>query len=233
MLRFGGGPGASVRRNSAGGLTVATTITGVIGPSANADGYMDQIFRQGRTGEMIVSELHGRFYEQAARGRVFFSFCAATATTAVGTSMVGNIVWNPPGSGVNLALLAVQSSIIVTSASVTGITMAQSVQTAVPGSTTASTRTGNSNINYAGALNQSGQAIGYSVATVSTAPTAFVSVQHNTAAINTVGQGDDVWRFYEGMYVIPPGNLMCIAAVGATVASSGHTSTIIWEEVPV
>ncbi len=212
---------------------MATEITGQVGPFNLGDQTQGNAFRQGRTGELMVSEVHGRFYEQASRGRLFYSHCSAIATSLVGTAMLGNILWNPPSSGINLSLIAVASNLIVTTASLTSVVLAQSIQTAVPGTTTAATRTGRTNIGYAGALDQSGQVVAYSIATVTTAPTAFFNVEHNTAAINTVGQGDDVFRLLDGAFVFPPGTVCCIATVGAASSASGHTSTFIYEEVPV
>lgn len=227
-------PGLRVKRNALnGGLYMATEITGQVGPALYQDNTQGMALRQGRTGELMVSEVHGHFYEQASRGRLFYSHCNAQTTSAVATGMTGNIIWNPPNSTSNLSLIAVASSILVTAATAVGVVLAQSVQTAVPGSTTAATRSGRTIIGYAGALDQGGFAICYSIATLTTAPTAFYHVEHNTAAINTVGQGDDPWRLLDGMFVIPPGNAVCIATVGAAAGTAGHTSTIVYEEIPI
>jgi hypothetical protein len=56
----------------------------------------------------MVSELHGRYYEQTYRGNVF-SLCTqgtgVTTTAALATTWTGLAVANPAGSGVNLVLL--------------------------------------------------------------------------------------------------------------------------------
>jgi hypothetical protein len=71
--------------------------------------------RLGRTGEQIFSELHGRYYEQAVRGKLFMAQAIVTApviyTTAAGTG--GPLLWNPPTSGVNAVILAVSMGITV------------------------------------------------------------------------------------------------------------------------
>jgi len=69
--------------------------------------------RSGKQGDLIVSELQGRFYEQAYRGRLFRTGSVApvnlsansitTATSATGTPIVG--LWNPVGSGKNAVVL--------------------------------------------------------------------------------------------------------------------------------
>lgn len=231
LQSFTRSPGIRLQKAANGETYMSVQVTGAVGPAVLADGTVLSSFRQGRTGEIMASAVHGDWYEGTSRGKTFFSYCAAQATTAVGTAMVGNIVWNPPGSGVNLSILGVGSTIAVTSATVTEVLLAQSVQTAVPGTTTAATRSGPTNIGIAGS--SQGAAISYTVATLTTAPTAFYVVQHNTAAINTVGQGDDVWRILNGVFSIPPGNAICLATLGATAAASAHFSTLVWEEVPV
>lgn len=84
----------------------------VVGPVAAADGATPAL-RAGRLGDLIHSQLHARYYEQTARGNVFSAMLIATT----GTIAAGNIhgaaaaastqfaLWNPTGSGVNLALL--------------------------------------------------------------------------------------------------------------------------------
>ena len=54
-----------------------------IGVQNQADGAQMVIARAGRQGDQIVSELHGRFYEQAYRGNLFSNgVTALTALTA-------------------------------------------------------------------------------------------------------------------------------------------------------
>ena len=88
---------------------MAQTIGGQVGPSTAGDNTYPPI-RLGRTGDVIISELHGRFYEQVYRGSVFSIGCSVTALsantitlTATSTPILG--LWNPPTSPVNLVLL--------------------------------------------------------------------------------------------------------------------------------
>ena len=64
-------------------------------------------FRAGRTGEIIASELHGRYFEQCSRGNVFTATNQAVATTTVGlnTTYTGLVVSNPVGSGKLMSIL--------------------------------------------------------------------------------------------------------------------------------
>src|SRR6266404_852126 len=85
---------------------------GQVGPQVAADGSTP-IVRFGRSAEVIVQELHGRFYEQAFRGNLYSIACqpvtALASTTILLTSSAQPIVgvWNPLSSPVNLAILQV------------------------------------------------------------------------------------------------------------------------------
>lgn len=78
-------------------------ITGYVQNYAKqSDGSMP-IIRAGQQGDMIVSELHGRYYEQALRGNMYVvaNQAAVTTTAALATTFTGLAISNPAGSGVN------------------------------------------------------------------------------------------------------------------------------------
>src|SRR5271165_4221617 len=84
-------------------------IEGQVGPQFLADGSRVSP-RLGRSGEVILSELHGRFYEQAYRGNLFSVGCSVTALSANTITLTATTtpilaIWNPPGSLVNLVPL--------------------------------------------------------------------------------------------------------------------------------
>lgn len=90
-------------------------ISGQVGPALLGDGVSTQPLRQGKLGEAIVSELHGRFYEQVYRGNVYSHGVSLTALsantislTATTTPILG--VYNPGTSSVNLVIL--QASLV-------------------------------------------------------------------------------------------------------------------------
>lgn len=63
-------------------------------------------FRQGKTGEAVFSMAHGRLYEASSRGLMFTASVPVAGVahgTAFGTT-VPLTIYNPPLSGVNLAL---------------------------------------------------------------------------------------------------------------------------------
>lgn len=191
--------------------------------------------RIGGQGELIVSQLHGDGYEQAIRRNTYFSTSIARATSLGSATMVGHILWNPPDSGVNCALGRWSSSIHVTSATCTGILLGSGYQSTQPTAVTAVDRTGSSYLTVTGATNQiyrTGKVQAYSSATLLFAPLAIWLLHHNTAAIATTGVdvlGDDLGA----SFIIPPGGILCMMAQGAAAAAAAHTSSFLWEEVPL
>lgn len=178
---------------------------------------------------LLVSELRGRYGEAARRGLVFTSYVATVATSLAATATIGNMIWNPPGSGVRLELLKWTSQIVATSATCTGIALAGGYQTTTPTTTTAATVSGSTRV--AAATLSAGKAIAYSIATVLTAPVVMVVLHHNTAAINTVGM-EQMSGDLESLIIVEEGGFVTMAALGAAAAASGHTSSLTWMEVP-
>src|SRR5438132_11421593 len=85
------------------------TLQGQVGPGTFSDGTLPEI-RLGRSAEVIVQELHGRFYEQVFRGNVFSIGCSLTALSAATIALTASSqpivgVWNPSTSPVNLVIL--------------------------------------------------------------------------------------------------------------------------------
>lgn len=78
----------------------------LVGAQTNiSDGVVAKA-RGGRQGDQIISELHGRYYEQTYRGNMFFGATQALVTTTVGlaTTYTGLVLSNPINSPVNLVL---------------------------------------------------------------------------------------------------------------------------------
>src|SRR3984893_13763341 len=102
-------------------------LQGTTGPVLVQDGVTPPSgVRTGRLGDAIVSELHGRFYEQVFRGNVYSvgmttlaALSANTATlVAATTPIVG--VWTPATSLVNLVMLQAMLASGINNAATTG-----------------------------------------------------------------------------------------------------------------
>ncbi len=75
------------------------------GPSKVTNGSLSAL-RGGTLGDGIVSELHGRFYEQNYQGNLYANGCTVTALTANTITLVSTAtpilgIWNPQSSTVN------------------------------------------------------------------------------------------------------------------------------------
>lgn len=194
------------------------------------DGQSTLDGRIGQQGDLSVSELHGRYYEQAVRRNVFFSYVQAQATSLINTTAVGNIVYNPSDSGVNLALLKWSSIVLVTSATTTGFALAAGYQSTTPTTVTAATATGATFLQQPTLL--AGKAKAYLSATLLVAPIVVAPLHHNTAAIAITGV-DQLSGDFEGSMIVPPGCYVHIVALGTAAAAASHTSWLTWEEVPI
>jgi hypothetical protein len=204
---------------------IGETRTGTI---VAADGTKN-LPRADRQGATVITQLHGKYTEGSFRDKLKFSYCASRATSVPATAMIGNIVWNPPGSGVVLSLAQWAAQIHATSAACTGIALAYGAQAVIPTGTTLADAYGSTFLNAGSPGNCVAKA--YAIATLLVVPTTVMNLYHNTAAIATTGV--DIMRGdLDGLFIVPPGYIVCLAALGAAVAASGMTSTLTWEEIP-
>lgn len=227
---------------------MALPTAGQVGPVVAGDGTFPP-FRQGRSGECVVTELHGRFYEQAFRealfsgGMTLTSISAATFTTATlgatCTPIVG--VWNPGTSTKNLVILQATLNAIITAATNTG-----------PGGFVWAVSTGNNAISTGNnplnrktlaksgsvAKDMSGVALtgltnnlvlgpGSALGGGSSANFSFVGTAAGQATAN-VGAVENL----DGSIMVPPGGVLALLATTTAVAHSA-VSGLLWEEVPV
>lgn len=198
-----------------------------IGVQNNPDGPSAIIARAGRQGDTVVSELHGRYYEQTFRKNMFVAASQAVATTTVGlaTTYTGLVISNPITSQVNAVLnfASVMQSVL------------QATQ--VEGFAIATGYNGTTNVTHTAALavrslfigQNPGIVLADTSATLPTAP--FYSVfAHNTATATANGTGQVI--DLGGSIVLPPGAYAAWVTPGqASVA--GMWFSFQWEEVPV
>lgn len=207
---------------------MALSVSGYVGPVTASDGAAPA-FRQGRSGEAVVSDLNGRYYEHAVRGNLFMAHAIVTApviyTTAAGTG--GPLLWNGT-SNKNAVILAVGIGITVvtTVAAAIGLT-GNTGQTSAPGSTTAiDSRTSGLIGGAASACTP------YRIGTPTNAGGFFFPLSHlHTGAltVDNVGMG---WIDIGGAIVVPPNAWVSIAA-SATASTTVAQFGLMWAEVPV
>lgn len=200
-----------------------------VGPQFASDGSPVPI-RAGRLGDQIVSELNGRYYEQASRGRLFHAFAIVTApvifSTAAGTG--GPLVWNPPTSGVNLSVLAVTCglTVVTTVAAALGLT-GNTGQTSAPASTTAIDQRSSALVG-----GQASVSTPYRIGTPTNAGGFFLPLlQLHTGAltVDNLGMG---FIDVGGAIIAPPGSWVSIAS-SATATTTVAQLGMLYAEIPL
>ena len=198
----------------------------LIGPQTLSDTMLSTSARGGKQGDAIVSELHGRYFEQTYRKNMFFAASQAVATTTVGlaTTYTGLCLSNPIGSGIVCALNKAN--------------IAQSViETAVDSFGLAVGFSGATNVVHTAALTPQSSLIGSGVspigkvdtsATLPVAPVYHSFISSTSSATTDVTNG---FVDYEGSLVLLPGAFVIWASPAASV--SGMWFAFLWEEIPL
>lgn len=215
---------------------------GQVGQIQSAGDGVQVALRAGKLGDQIVSELHGKYYEQTYRGNVFSVGMTSTALTAntitltaTTTPIIG--VWNPPSSTANVVLL--KAKCVLTAAGNSAV---------APGAFVWATSVGNNSISTGlnplnrKTLAQSGsQAKGFNITTALTGLTNNLVIQHAAAfgtllaaqgaTASPITSGDGIEEF-DGAFIIPPGGVVALLNTVSTTTVS-VSSMILWEEVPL
>ena len=198
----------------------------LVGVQNNSDGVVVKA-RGGKQGDQIVSELHGRYYEQTYRGNGFSASIQAVATTTVGlsTTYTGLVISNPVGSAVNMVLnkASVMQSVI------------QSVQ--IEAYAIAVGYNGTTNVTHTTPLATRSNKIGSGTTSVgladisATLPTApfYHTFVHNTGTATANGTGSVI--DLEGSVILIPG-AYALWVTPAQASVAGLWFSFSWEEVP-
>lgn len=223
-----------------------------IGPQVKiADGVTPAVgARGGQQGEAMVSELHGRFYEQVFRNNVYSIGCSVTALsantitlTATSTPILG--VWNPGTSAVNLVML--QCSL---TAYINTLTTPASAGVFVWASSTGNNviTTGSSPFNRKTLASSGSSAKGFPGGVALTGltnntvifeamdypapgPLAYGTITAPTATGNSLAGSVGVQNF-DGSLIVPPGGVLALLNTTSTTTMS-VAGRLMWEEVPV
>jgi hypothetical protein len=226
---------------------MAIEIAGQVGPQTLSDGN-SQPFRQGRSGEIVMQELHGRFYEQAYRAAIFTggmtaltTIAAATFTTATtgatATPIVG--LWNPVTSPVNLVVLQAQLATVLTALTATGggpfVWMTSIGNSAITtGNVPVNRKTLNAYGSYAKVFGgaaltgMTGTLTALTPSAIASGPMYSISSIGTAAGFMTAFTGGV--ENFDGSLIVPPGGVLALMAVTTPVAQSA-VAGITWEEV--
>ena len=182
------------------------------------------IARGGRQGEQMISQLHGKYYEQVYRGNVYSLNTQGTnvsTTAALATTWTGLGIANPTGSGKNLVLLMFCFTQFAAGA-------AGSV--GILGGTGALTATLTPQNRLIGAVNSS-VARGSATDTISTP--LYIAAYGSIGSVATTGYGlvPGIFIDVAGSIVIPPGSF--IGSYTGVALTSAANIQYVWEEVPL
>lgn len=224
-------------------VTQMTLTEGLVGPQNNSDGTIN-IVRSGKQGELIASQLHGRFYEQNYRGNVYglgISNTAATSLNAIATGLTATATplvgaYNPPTSGVNLVIL---KAIVVTSTVAnTAVSPGGFMWCASTGQTVSTALVPYNQKSFAKSGAQ-GQA--FTMTTVMTGLSGSLNVirASSISPFNAAGASTAVTLLGgasveepEGLLIVPPGGVLGLFGQVSSTTYSASVA-ILWEEVPV
>lgn len=180
--------------------------------------------RGGKQGDMIVSELHGRYYETNVTGNLFSvntQGTGVTTTAALATTWTGLGISNPAGSGVNLVLNKFTCSQFAVGAAATIGIMGGTGVLAV--SLIAQSRI----IGAAGLSKANASAS----ATISTPLLIATFAQTGSLATTGYGLTPGLVVDLEGSVIIPPGSF--VASYTSIVTTSALNFGYSWEEIPL
>lgn len=225
-------------------------VAGQVGPAIVSDGVTTQPFRQAKAGELNVSELRGRFYEDTYRGNLFsggmtltsISNATFTTLTATTTPIIG--VWNPLTSKYNLSILQAVLGVTLTAATTTGAgPYVWAVSTNNGALTLGSIPWSRATLAQAGSL--SGAKV-FAGAALTGLTNNLVIVQASALTGGAVGNFSEVGTAVgfapaasgtsveniDGSFQVPPGGVLALLATTTPVGHSA-ASGILWADTPV
>jgi hypothetical protein len=207
-------------------------IEGVVGAQIKADGSVTQP-RLGRLAEVLTGDSLGKYYELCRRGQIFMASMQAGASlgTALTATAVTVTLYNPLGSGINVALLQCAVALTVpptvTVATANLYVYAGNVNTAAAIPSTVTALTIQSGLLGGGV----GQAKAYSAATLPATPVVVRIFPFGQSNQTAVGDGPTAAVDYvDGALCLQQNTAVTLQSIGA--ANSGIVS-MTWAEIPV
>lgn len=206
-------------------------IFGQVGPPASpslSDGA-NQAALQGKNGEIVASELHGKYYTGAYRGKLFSATAPAVTIPVVASGLVSVFtLYNPPASGVNMEIVDTTISQVVAATIVDTVGWYYSTAPATAAGTfttkgTVQSQIVGANPNNAGSF--------YSAYTHSLTPTLIDVIGDFGATTNATSTLPT--KVYDGRLILPPGIAMSVAMSTAAGSTSGLTIQATWAEFAI
>ena len=210
----------------------------IIGPMKLGDGVQSVGLRQGSEGQLVVADLHGKYYESGKRGNIFLQ-----TTTPLGLAIPiytatapRCMLFNPSGSGKNAVLIriALNRASGTTVEFTAGLMRIANVGSAPATGAPVSALPGSTPFNgliTGGAISKMiSDFAGVIATTAGVAGDFFYSIFHSFAGIGTSAITDAaIIHDFDGLVTVPPGAAIWLAASVASVAL--YATTLAWEEV--
>jgi len=213
---------------------------GYVGEQAASDGLTGyDSERRGRLGDRIVSQLHGKYYESARRGRMYYGSTVATGIALIVPATTGNhpTLWNPASSGVDVSIVRVELGYI------SGANAPGPIEWALTTNAGDTVGTGLAIVTFTQVASLPCRIGGDSNAKAKWAPavntytaapvfTRTASLNLFTGAAATAVAPFNFMREYDGDLVMAPGNALSLCTQTATTTALFQV-TVVWEEIPV
>lgn len=206
------------------------TLQGQVAPQTLSDGFPASI-RLGRSGEVVIQELHGVYYEQAKRGNLFTASVGVAGVapgTVVGTAAAFSL-YNPAGSGKDIVLLISNLAYLSGTLGAGALFYCQNaIGTVAPtGGTACPTLASNG-----GAA--AGVGVALSGSTLPVAPKVIGTMGSLTAMLaSTAVQPYALKDEIKGLIIVQPGGIFSIQAVAVAGTVPLVILGLAWEEVAI
>jgi len=212
-------------------------IQGQVGPSSTQSvqpGATPPI-RMGQLGDVVVSELHGRYYETTYRGSTFTLSVATAAAITAYTGAAGGTpqiaLYNPANSQKNAVILQASYANVVAASGAGTVTWGLWYgPTTLITQTTTTAPVNNLTLNKSGSamVGFTNQALTSSTALTNVYPLGQYYWATAAGAFNTAPQV----ALIDGAIIIPPGTMIALGGTAALTSATWYGS-LTWEEVPI
>lgn len=215
----------------------------LVGIQNLADGAQP-IARSGKQADTMVSELHGRFYEQNYRGNLFSGGVSLTALTANTISLTASTtpilgVFNPPTSQVNLVILQAALSVMANNltsgagpgAFVWAVSTGNSITTGnAPWNRRTLTQVGSQakNMSFVALTGLTNNLVIMEGADFAS-PSGLTYTTLGSTALMPPFSGE---QNFDGGLIVPPGGVFALLNTTSSTTFSA-AGRLLWEEVPV
>ena len=211
----------------------------VVGSPYYGEGATPQQIREGNEGDVITSQLHGKYFEKARRGGLFIGFTAGAGIVipiyTATTQLFG--LWNRSTTKIcTLCKLAIGSVGTPAVSGNIGLTVVTNAGTAPATGAAISAWTNATTVIEANTLYQTISAAGFICTTATViAPTLFIPLGFTSSGVLAAASVTTPWVMlnydFDGTILVPPG--ACVFVCGNVAQTAAFSISLVWEETPV